>query len=85
MTEAKEPKPSPVPYIQAMEYLSLDINETVIIGDSKTGLLSAVRSKAKVIGITTSLSSNQIKDIHQDIIVANSYNDISECFKNFNY
>ena len=85
VTEAKEPKPSPVPYIQAMEYLSLDVNETIIIEDSKTGLLSAVRSKAKVLGITTSLSNHQIKDIDQDIIVANSYKDISEYFKNLDY
>ena len=68
-----------------MEKLSLDVNETVIIEDSKTGLLSAVRSKAKVIGITTSLSDKQIKDIDQNILIANSYNDISEYFKESNY
>ena len=85
VSEATKPKPSPVPYIEAMEKLSLDVNETVIIEDSKTGLLSAVRSKAKVIGITTSLSDKQIKDIDQNILIANSYNDISEYFKESNY
>ena len=46
-TEATEPKPSPSPYLQAMDSLSLSLDETLIIEDSKTGLLSAVRSNGK--------------------------------------
>ena len=34
VNEAKEPKPSPLPYLQAMESLSLHPNETIIIEDS---------------------------------------------------
>ena len=83
--EALEPKPSPVPFKKAMEKLSLSANETIVIEDSKTGLLSAVKSEAKVIGITTSLSGSQIKDINSDITVANSYDDITNIFKNLNY
>ena len=82
VTESKEPKPSPSPYLQAMNSLLLDANQTLIIEDSKTGLLSGVRSKAKVIGITTSLTDSQIKDINKDILVFNSYNDISTYFHN---
>ncbi|MAJ44634.1 MAG: hypothetical protein CMF96_07820 [Candidatus Marinimicrobia bacterium] len=83
--EALVPKPSPVPFKKAMEKLSLSANETIVIEDSKTGLLSAVKSEAKVIGITTSLSESQIKDINSDITVANSYDDITNIFKKLNY
>ena len=81
VTESKEPKPSPAPYLQAMEFLSLDADETLIVEDSVTGLLSAIRSKAKVIGITTSLTDKQITNIHKDIFVANSYNDVTTYLK----
>ena len=76
VNESKKPKPSPVPYIQAMDSLSLDVKETLIIEDSKTGLESAIKSKAKVVGITTSLTDSQIKNIDNNIIVAKSYSDI---------
>ena len=81
VTESKEPKPSPAPYLQAMEFLSLDADETLIVEDSVTGLLSAIRSKEKVIGITTSLTDKQITNIHKDIFVANSYNDVTTYLK----
>ena len=77
VSESSEPKPSPKPYIESMEALSLKVNETLIIEDSITGLQSAIKSNARVIGLTTSLTENQIKDIDRNIIVANSYNDIS--------
>ena len=82
VTESKEPKPSPQAFLQAMEALSLNEKNTLIIEDSKTGLLSASATKAKVIGITTSLNEAQIKIINKNIIIANSYNDISTYFKN---
>ena len=77
VTEAKEPKPSPKPYLQAMDCLSLNIYNTLIIEDSKTGLISAIKSGARVVGLTTSLQKNQIKEIDENIIVANSYVDIA--------
>jgi beta-phosphoglucomutase-like phosphatase (HAD superfamily) len=82
-TESKEPKPSPVPYIQAMDDLSLDLNQTLIIEDSKTGLVSALGSGARVIGITTSLSKNKIKDIDSSIYVVGSYAEIGEYLQNW--
>ena len=82
VNEAKEPKPSPMPYLQAMKSLSLHPNETIIIEDSKIGLISAVNSKAKVIGITTSLTDEEIKRIDKNILITNSYDDISIYFKN---
>ena len=81
VNESKKPKPSPIPYIQAMDSLSLDVKETLIIEDSKTGLESAIKSKAKVVGITTSLTDSQIKNIDNNIIVVKSYSDIGMLLK----
>tara|TARA_B100000579_G_scaffold226968_1_gene185843 strand:+ start:564 stop:1235 length:672 start_codon:yes stop_codon:yes gene_type:complete len=83
-TEAKEPKPSPMPYLQAMEFLSLNPNQTLIIEDSKTGLLSGIKSNAIVFGLTTSLTEDQIKKISDNIRIANSYTDIEIFLKNYN-
>ena len=84
VTEAIEPKPSPEPYFQAMDYLSLNANNTLIIEDSNTGLTSAVKTGAKVIGLTTSLNEKQIQQINKNIIIVNTYQDIGAYFeKNF--
>ncbi len=81
-TESIDPKPSPTPYIQAMEDMSLSPDRTLIIEDSKTGLVSAVASKAKVIGITTSLSKQQINDIDSSIYTIDSYPELGEYLQN---
>ena len=82
VTEAIEPKPSPSPYLQAMESLSLSSKDTVIIEDSKTGLLSALQSNATVLGITTSLTKSEMKKIDQNINVVSSYSDIKAYLEN---
>ena len=64
-----------------MESLSLNANETFIVEDSKIGLISGIKSKAKVIGITTSLTNRQIKEINKKICVVHSYDDIITCFQ----
>ena len=61
VNESTEPKPSPAPYFQAMDYLSLNAKNTLIIEDSNTGLTSAVKTGAKVIGITTTLNKEQMQ------------------------
>ena len=83
VTESAEPKPSPSPYLQAMDSLSLSLDETLIIEDSKTGLLSAVRSGARVLGITTSLTKSTMKDIDQSIRIVRSYEDIKAYLENY--
>ena len=66
-TESQKPKPSPAPYLEAMESLCLDPKETLIIEDSKTGLISAVNSGAHVVGLKTSLSSRQMQCVNKKI------------------
>ena len=81
-SESREPKPSPVPFIQAMDELKLTSDKTLIIEDSQTGLLSAVGSGAQVIGITTSLSKQDIFNIDNSIHVVDTYQDIADYLEN---
>ena len=76
-TESQRPKPSPVPYLEAMESLCLDPKETLIIEDSKTGLISAVNSGAHVVGLKTSLSSGQMKCISKKIYAINHFRELT--------
>ena len=81
VNEAKEPKPSPMPYFQAFNDLSLSNKKTLIIEDSKTGLTSAIKSGAHVVGLTTSLNKKQIQKINKKIIVAQSYVEVGNFLK----
>ena len=81
-SESRQPKPSPVPFIQAMDDLKLTSDKTLIIEDSQTGLLSAVGSGAQVIGITTSLSKQDILNIDNSIHVVDTYQDIADYLEN---
>jgi len=83
VTEAKKPKPSPEPYLQAMERLNLIPTNTIIIEDSKTGFLSALKTKSKVVGITTTLRRQEIRNISKDIQIAKSYLEIKNFLKRY--
>ena len=63
-----------------MGHFSSKPNQTVIFEDSKTGLRSAVNSKANVIGLTTSLSKKNIKEIDENILVIDSYHNLKSGF-----
>ena len=77
-SDVAEPKPSPAPYLMAMNLLSMNPEECVIIEDSESGFKSAISSGAMTIGITTTLSSSDIHDINSDINVFDSYADINK-------
>ena len=85
VSEALKPKPAPEPYLQAMHNLSLNAKNTLIIEDSRTGLISAVQSGAKVVGLTTSLSPMQINQVDKNILVAKSYIDLGSLIKKNNF
>ena len=81
VSEAKKPKPNPDPYLQAMKKLKLKPNNTMIIEDSKTGLLSALKTKSKVVGITTTMKEEEIKSLNENIEIVNSYPKLEKVFK----
>jgi len=64
-----------------MKELSLQSSETIVIEDSKTGLLSGLESKATVIGLATSLSTKEITNISDKILPFNNYEEIGRFFK----
>ena len=76
-TESQKPKPSSLPYLEAMESLCLAPKETLIIEDSKTGLISAVNSGAHVVGLKTSLSSHQMQCISKKIYAINHFRELA--------
>ena len=51
-------------------------NEMLRLGRGRSGLRSAVDSGAMVIGLPTTLSANQIHQIHDSIIVLDNYTEI---------
>ena len=75
-TESQRPKPSPRPYLEAMESLCLDPQETLIIEDSKAGLISAINSGAHVVGLKTSLNARQMQSISKKIYVINHFSEL---------
>ena len=75
-SDVSAPKPSPIPYQQAMSILHSNPEEVMIIEDSSSGLRSAVDSGAMVIGLPTTLSASQIHRIHDSIIVLDNYSEI---------
>ena len=75
-SDVSAPKPSPVPYQHAMSLLDSNPEETMIIEDSRSGLQSAVDSGAMVVGLPTTLSIDQIHQIHDSIIVLDNYSKI---------
>ena len=82
VSEVQEPKPSPQPYLQAMKYFNMNPYETIIVEDSITGLISALRTEAHVFGIKTSLDAHQIKSIDKKIVPVDSYLDLGQLLKN---
>ena len=81
VSETKKPKPNPDPYLQAMKKLKLKPQSTMIIEDSKTGLLSALKTKSKVVGITTTTSKREIKKLNENIKIVASYFELEKVFK----
>lgn len=49
--EVENPKPHPEPYLRGAELLGVDITDTVVIEDSRTGLRSGVASGAVTLGV----------------------------------
>ena len=81
VSETKKPKPNPDPYLQAMKKLKLKPQSTMIIEDSKTGLLSALKTKSIVVGITTTTSKREIKKLNENIKIVASYLELEKVFK----
>ncbi|MGF3055190.1 HAD family hydrolase [Microbacterium sp. YY-01] len=58
--DVERPKPHPDPYLKAAERLAVNIEDTVALEDSRTGLTSAVASGAVALGIPNLLGLDDL-------------------------
>ena len=77
-SDVSDSKPSPVPYLNAMQAAQSIPERTVIIEDSTSGLISAISSECEVIALTTTLTSKQIEAISPKIVICSNYSSIKK-------
>ena len=69
--DVKNAKPDPEIYLTVLKSLKYKDQEVYIIEDSKNGILAGIKAKIKVIGITSSLSSEKLKKLGVTKIIDN--------------
>ena len=77
-SDVSAPKPSGIPYLQAISQLNSSLDNTIVIEDSETGILSGLNAGCEVIAITTTLNHDQIKKISEDVVVCANYLEIKK-------
>ena len=78
-TDVSDPKPSGIPYLQAVSQLNSEIAHTIVIEDSKTGILSGLNAGCEVFALTTTLSHSEICEINKEIQIVDNYEEIKNC------
>ena len=78
-SDVSSPKPSGIPYIQAMGKLDSTPDATIVIEDSTSGIKSGLNAGCEVVALTTTMPANQIQKISDRVIIYDSYEEI----KNF--
>jgi len=73
------PKPSGIPYIQAIKELQSTSDSTIVIEDSGSGIRSGLEAGCEVIALTTTLPTNQIQEISDRITICDNYGEIKNC------
>ena len=67
-------KPAPDPYLEAMRRLGVTPERCLIFEDSPSGIAAGLAAGAQVIGLSTSLSRDEVASLGVDLVIAN-YND----------
>ena len=78
-SDVMEPKPSGIPYLKALDQLSSNSAHTIVVEDSKTGILSGLNAGCEVFALTTTLSYLEIREISKEVQIVDSYEDIKKC------
>jgi len=78
-SDVSQPKPSGIPYIKAIKELESTSDTTIVIEDSSSGIRSGLEAECEVIALTTTLSSDKIQEISDQITICDGYGEI----KNF--
>ncbi len=64
-SDVKNAKPHPEPYLQAADFLNVDIKDCMVIEDSPAGIEAGIKAGAYVTAITTSVPSEKLKKAHK--------------------
>lgn len=68
--EVQHPKPAPDIFIRASEIAGVDVDHCVVFEDSVAGLQSAKSAKTKPIGVTTSLSIQELIKAGAELVIS---------------
>tara|TARA_B100001964_G_scaffold197928_1_gene223274 strand:- start:97 stop:744 length:648 start_codon:yes stop_codon:yes gene_type:complete len=79
--DCKEGKPSPEPYLKALQHSKLDKKNCIILENAPLGLLSAKKAKIKCVGIT---NTNDSKLLHQADYIVNSFKEFKNLIEELN-
>ncbi|WP_373070134.1 phosphoglycolate phosphatase [Sulfurimonas sp.] len=77
----KEKKPSPAPLLHVCETLNIDINDSVMVGDSKNDILSANACSMQSIGVSYGYNYGEDINIYNPTVVLNDFKDILRVIK----
>jgi beta-phosphoglucomutase-like phosphatase (HAD superfamily) len=75
--DCSEHKPSPIPYLLALEKTNLQPHEALVVEDSYAGILAAKNANIPVIGIFKDQSPDQLFD---DVIYFHSFDEVNNWF-----
>jgi HAD superfamily hydrolase (TIGR01509 family) len=64
-------KPNPEPYLLSLEQTGSSAYDSVVIEDSKSGILSALAAKCHVLAITTSHPESELREVSPTYVVDN--------------
>jgi beta-phosphoglucomutase len=67
--DVSETKPSPQPYLLAANQLNIEVGDCIVIENAPLGIRSGKAAGMRVIGITTTLNSHQLREA--DVVVRN--------------
>lgn len=68
--ELAQPKPDPLPYLRALEHLSVSPENAVAFEDSLSGVRSAVAAGLYTVGLTTSESAERLLEVGAGLTAA---------------
>jgi len=70
-------KPHPQPLIHCMEKLNLDVNECIMVGDSKNDIEAAKNCNMQSVLVTYGYDNEQLDATYK----INNFKDLSQCLK----
>jgi len=74
----KEKKPHPMPLLYVCENLGFNVNDTVMIGDSKNDILAANTCDMESVGVTYGYNYGEDIAVHSPTIIIDNFSDLNK-------